>query len=75
MCPAVILAVSRILKVIGRINNLTNSINTRGAIRAMGESFGTKCTKDFFNFRVNILIQVVISKNIAKENLSAGILV
>jgi len=42
-CPAIILAVNRIVNVIGRITLLIDSINTINGIKILGVLCGTKC--------------------------------
>lgn len=49
-CPAIILAVSRTQRVIGRIKLLVNSINTIKLIRAIGVPCGTKWESMWFVF-------------------------
>lgn len=58
-CPAIIFAVKRTVKVIGRINILIVSINTINGINKMGVPWGTKCWNMwnvFFNQPNNIKV-------------------
>lgn len=48
MCPALMLAISRTVRVRGRINILTVSISTKKGIRAAGAPVGARWAADSF---------------------------
>lgn len=52
MCPALILAISRTVKVSGRINTLIVSIKIKKGVRIVGVPLGKKCAKNFLGLKL-----------------------
>lgn len=65
-CPAIIFAVSRIARVIGRMISLSDSIMTIKGIRGVGVPWGVRWDKRLFKY-VEIL-KVIIPSQIGREN-------
>lgn len=70
VCPAIILAVNRIFKVIGRIQKLIISIINMNGIRIVGVLIGMRWIKKFFFFLKRIRIGMGIHINIIIERLN-----
>jgi len=73
MCPALIFATNRTVKVNGRIKILIDSIIIRKGIKAIGAPVGARCAIDFFTLNlhpeVKIANHIIRAKDLLNHNL------
>jgi hypothetical protein len=70
-CPAIILAVSRTERVIGRMMDLINSIIVKIGINTKGLPVGIRCAIVFFVFFIQFFIKMEVQIIIALEKQKA----